>query len=333
MTPSTESTHSSLLHHLQSLAFDVEARVVARIQAARPSRIGAAPALEPAISAERKTMRTHKGQALSYYEDKSVHGRPLVLVHSVNACASAYEMKPLFEHFRGSRPVFAPDLPGFGFSERDERPYTRELYVAELVDFLTRVKDKGDAPDVVALSLSSEFMAEVATTRPDLVHSLTFISPTGLAASSKHKAPPSKTGSPWWSKLAYAAITTRPSIRYFLGKSFAGSVDAGLLEYDYKTAHQPGGERAPIAFLRGQLFSPQAYETYAAVNRPVLVLYDQDAYTTFERLGGLLTGSPQYRARRVAPSRGMPHFEKLEETVAELTEFWSATAHVHHGHP
>ena len=39
--------------------------------------------------------------------------RPLLLLHSINASASAYEVKPLFEHYRQQRPVYAPDLPGF----------------------------------------------------------------------------------------------------------------------------------------------------------------------------------------------------------------------------
>jgi hypothetical protein len=33
---------------------------------------------------------------MAYYSDTSVSGRPLVLLHSVNAAPSALEMKPLF---------------------------------------------------------------------------------------------------------------------------------------------------------------------------------------------------------------------------------------------
>lgn len=52
---------------------------------------------------------------------------PLLLVHSVNAAATAYEMKTLFEHYRGKRPVYALDLPGFGLSDRSDRKYTPRL--------------------------------------------------------------------------------------------------------------------------------------------------------------------------------------------------------------
>jgi pimeloyl-ACP methyl ester carboxylesterase len=46
---------------------------------------------------------------------------PMLLVHSVNASASAAEMAPLFDYYRQSRSVYALDLPGFGFSDRSDR--------------------------------------------------------------------------------------------------------------------------------------------------------------------------------------------------------------------
>ena len=53
--------------------------------------------------------------------------RPLLLIHSVNAAGSAYEVRPLFDHARATRPVYAIDLPGFGLSERSDRAYTPRL--------------------------------------------------------------------------------------------------------------------------------------------------------------------------------------------------------------
>ena len=208
MNTQTAAGPSPLLHQAGAFLSNLRNRVEARVAEAIPTRV---VDLQPAITAERKTMHSHRGQALSFYEDRSVHGRPLVLLHSVNACASSYEMKPLFDHFRTTRPVYALDLPGFGFSERDARPYTSALYVQAITDFLARVKDKGDAPDVVALSLSCEFVARVAEARKDLVHSLAFVSPTGLA--SKKRAPTvpesddvAPRAMPFWGPLAFGVI-------------------------------------------------------------------------------------------------------------------------------
>ncbi len=56
--------------------------------------------LRPAISnAEHRVIRTDAGN-LFCYADTSAPGRPLLLIHSVNAAASSVEMRPLFERFR-----------------------------------------------------------------------------------------------------------------------------------------------------------------------------------------------------------------------------------------
>jgi pimeloyl-ACP methyl ester carboxylesterase len=312
------------------------------------ARIRRAMAYEPlpkAIEAETRTMRLHRGEELSYYEDRRVHGRPLVLVHSINACASAYEVKPLFDRFRRTRPVFAVDLPGFGLSERDARDYTPELYAECIVDLLTRVKDKGEAPDVLALSLSCEFVARAATTRKDLVHSLIFVSPTGFetqtgpgiwaAVRSLASSPGRQASDHWWALLAFRAIASRVSIRHYLKKSFVGTVDEGLRSYAYATSHQRGAEHAPLAFLRGRLSSPSIRDAYAAIERPVMVLYDRDAYTDFATLPEMVDAHPSWESKRVAPTLGMPQFERLEDVVAALEAFWARQheRHSHHAQP
>jgi pimeloyl-ACP methyl ester carboxylesterase len=335
MTDQTASHESAF--HLDSVVARLRPLIPNRIRTALESRF---PPLTPALVAERKTLHSHKGEALSYYVEKKVHGRPLVLIHSISACASAYEMKPLFEHFREVRPTYAPDLPGFGFSERGARTYTPELYVDELIELLTRIKDKGDAPDVVAMSLSCEFVARVAATRNDLIHTLTFISPTGLERNGDghgHSAMRTVTSlgdtshEPWWAKLAFGAIASRPSIRYFLKKSFVGAVDEGLRDYAYTTSHQRGAEHAPMALLRGSLFTKGIYDTYAKVDRPALVLYDRDGYVSFDRLPELVASSPTWESKRLVPSLGMPQFERLEQTVEALEEFWRSHGHAKHG--
>lgn len=128
---------------------------------------------------------------------------------------------------------------------------------------------------------------------------------------------------PLWGQALFDLIATRASIRYFLQRSFVGPVPADLVDYDYATSHQPGAEIVPLYFISGALFTRDALETlYKKVTVPGLVIYDQDAYTRFDGLAGLLEASPNWRARRIVPSRGLPHFERLEETVNALEDFW-----------
>lgn len=289
--------------------------------------------LADALPAERVSFFSKNAGRVNYYVDRQASGRPLVLVHSVNAAASAYEMGPLFNHYRASRPVYAIDLPGFGFSERSERIYSAELYTHTLQEILE--EQVGEPADIIALSLSCEFAARAALNRPDLVNTLTFISPTGLNRASG-------SSSMWfnrvyglsnmlhllftfplWSRPLFDLITTHSSIEFFLGKSFYGPITPGLVEYDYATAHQQGAEHAPLYFISGKLFTRHVRAAiYERVRRPTLVIYDRDAYSNFGTLPELLLKNPAWQAVRLVPTKGLPHFERLQDTVEVIDGFW-----------
>jgi pimeloyl-ACP methyl ester carboxylesterase len=266
--------------------------------------------------------------------DRHAAGRPLVLLHSINAAGSSYEMRPLFAHYADHRPVFALDLPGFGFSERSPRVYSPELYQAAILDFLdTQV---GEPADVVALSLSCEFAARAALAAPARFHSLTFISPTGFTAREEmrasQRAGTGQTGNmlyrlfafPLWAQAFYDLIATRTSIHYFLAQSFEGEVDPGLEEYAYVTSHQPGARFAPLYFVSGKLFSRNVKVTvYDRLTLPVLVLYDRDPFVRFDRLPETLAQHTNWRGQRLIPTKGLPHFEQPEPTLQALDRFWA----------
>ena len=285
-------------------------------------------AVPPAMDAERRGF-SGSSSRLSYYVDAARGGRPLVLLHSINAAASAFEMRPFFEHYRRERAVYALDLPGFGFSERANRGYSPGVYTTAILDFLG--SEVGEAADVVALSLTSEFAARAAVAQPELFHSLTLISPTGFSRRRDHTVSGEAffhaASLPFWSQALYDLLVTRPSIRYFLQKSFVGPIDEGLAHYDYATSHQPGARHAPLYFVSGKLFTPDAPQAlYDSVRVPTVVLYDRDGYTDLDRLPEFVRTHPNWRTERIPGTLGLPHFEKPEETFAALDRCWAERA-------
>ncbi len=113
-----------------------------------------APPLPDPLNAERRDLSGRAGRVALW---RAGRGAPVLLLHSINAAASAYEVRPAFEAIARSRRAYAPDLPGFGFSERGDRRYDVALYVAAVEDALDAIAEEcGDVPvDVFALSLSS----------------------------------------------------------------------------------------------------------------------------------------------------------------------------------
>ena len=61
------------------------------------------------VSGQRHEIGSPVGRLTYYSAGPETPGKfpPLLLVHSVNAAASAYEVKPLYEHYRRSRTVYA----------------------------------------------------------------------------------------------------------------------------------------------------------------------------------------------------------------------------------
>ena len=287
-----------------------------------------------AIDAARHTFESSRSGVLSDYVDQRATGRPLVLIHSVNAAASTYEMSPLFNYFRDQRPVYAIDLPGFGFSERSQRSYSPQLYTQAILDFV--MSKVGEPVDVVALSLGSEFVARAAQQQPDWFNSLVLMSPTGLNRRREKRGSQQTSDRgissilrplfafPLWGRPLYDLLATRTSIHYFLQKSFIGPVPTDLVEYDYILGHQPGAQHAPFSFISGALFTPCVREkVYEQVSTPTLVIYDRDNFTSFDALPELLGRNPHWQAVRIIPTLGLAQFERLPETVHILEQFWA----------
>ncbi len=251
---------------------------------------------------------------------------PVLLVHGVNAAASSAEMHPLFERFSSERPVTAMDLPGFGHSDRSARAYTPEL----MAEAVSQVLESSSQPmHVVALSLASEFVVRAAANNPDLVRSITMISPTGMGRRSRKEE---VSTSSWESLLKvplvgqalFDLLVTRKSIDYFLSKSFAGAVDIELAKTAVESGRQPDARHAPIAFLTGRLFTPEAMtRLYQPLTVPTLVVYDEDAYTDFADLPSFVAAaSSDRRVARIPGTKGLPHFDEPALTADALSHFW-----------
>ncbi|WP_437677407.1 alpha/beta fold hydrolase [Sorangium sp. So ce131] len=299
--------------------------VVDRLTPAALRKTERAP-LAPALDAEVRHVDTWSAGRLAYYVDTRAAGRPVVLLHGVDAAASSKEMAPLFDALRGERPVYALDLPGFGLSERADRPYDREIFRAAVRRFLTDVVRADGGADVVALSLSSEFAAAVACEEMSLVHSLVLLSPTGLGREAPGASAVLRAVSrvPHVAEALFRVLVTPPSIRWFLRKSFVGDPDPGLVEYAVATAKEPGAHRAPLAFIAGDLFTEDAFQRlYARLPVSTLVLYDHDPHARFDRLDALVKQNARVQAARVAPTRGLPHFDRLDATLQAVRNFWA----------
>jgi pimeloyl-ACP methyl ester carboxylesterase len=97
---------------------------------------------------------------------------PIVLVHGFSSSRS---LKPLVKALGTRRPVFAPDLPGFGMSEQPIHP----LDVPGLADSLRRwMLDNELAPAIlIGVSFGCQVAVDLAARNPAIVDRLVLVGP------------------------------------------------------------------------------------------------------------------------------------------------------------
>lgn len=293
------------------------------------------PKLPPAVEGAISEIDFH-GHRLRCYQNGA--GAPLLLLHSINAAASAYEVRPIFDHMARQRQVFALDLPGFGGSSRLRDDYTIELYTRAVIAASDHVRQVSGVRqiDVLGLSLTCEFIARAALARPDLFARLVFVTPTGFEhgaqkrrlGSAKGRAVPGLEAAlriGLWRDLLYAGLVSRPSIRFFLKRTFGSSnVDQGLIDYAHASAHQPDAAFAPFAFASGKLFAGDVRTLYEALRLPVWLAHGcKGAFADFAQADWV---EPRENWRRTAFDTGaFPHFQEPGSFFAELERFLSET--------
>ncbi len=289
--------------------------------------------LPAAVSGERFEFDSSAGRLSVYVAGR---GPPLLLVHSVNAAGSAAEVAPLHAHCRTTRSVFSIDLPGFGFSERSDRPYTPRLMTDALHAVVAQIQSRcGSGPiDALALSLSCEFLARAAAEAPASFGRLALVSPTGFRGLREWRGAPGSTrGLPWlykllrgpgWGSGLFRGLTRPAVIRYFLERTWgAKSIDEALWRYDLLTTRQPGAEFAPLHFLAAQLFSADIHGVYDQLKGPVWMSHGVRGDFTDYRGSKAVAARPNWQTT-VYPTGALPHFELPDRFCADFDRFLGA---------
>ncbi len=301
----------------------------------RPTALSGDAELPAPVSGQRHEIGSPVGR-LAYYAAGPAFDSalpPLLLVHSVNAAASAYEVRPLYEYYRQHRCVYALELPGFGHSDRGKRDYTVRMMTDAILIMVGEIQNvHGRVPiDALAVSLSCEFLARAVSEGPLAFRSAALVSPTGFSvrdenATSRHGT----RAMPWlhalfenrlWSRGLFRALTSRASIGFFLKKTWGSpNYDRGLADYDYLTTHQPGAQHAPYYFVSGYLFSKNILKIYLSLTLPVWMSHGVRGDFTDYSAKKQIVGRPNWSIE-VFPTGAMPHFEARDAFIKAYDAF------------
>lgn len=294
------------------------------------------PSLPPALHADSFDLTGPAGRLRVYASapaPAAAAAAPLLLVHSINAAGSAREVRPVFEHYRGQRPVYALDLPGFGLSERSDRVYSPRLMTDAVLAVAREVQARhGAAPiDLFAVSLGSEFAARAVSEAPGLFRSLALVSPTGFNGTARRDGAPGSTravpglyrvlSAPLWSAGLFRTLTRPGVIRFFLEKTWGSrQIDEDLWQYDVAITRAPEARFAPLYFLGGGLFSADIHAVYEGLGLPVWMSHGSRGDFVDYRRQAAFAGKANWQFDRY-DSGALVYFEQPEAFFARYDGF------------
>ena len=134
--------------------------------------------LESTLEGAKHLFRFREGDI--FYAAAGPQGaQPILLLHSTHLSASSFEWRRNFSALSQEFRVYAPDLLGFGLSDRPALDYSANTYVTFISDFVREVI--GRPVMIVARGQSAAFSTRAAYLDPPLFSRLVLISPTGIA--------------------------------------------------------------------------------------------------------------------------------------------------------
>jgi pimeloyl-ACP methyl ester carboxylesterase len=256
-------------------------------------------------------------------------GSPVVLVHGIYAGASSYEYRKLFGLLGAQHRVTAFDLLGCGLSDRPNLGYSAELFTELIIDALTEF-GAGEPVTLIGSSLGAAFAIRAAARTNGRVAQLVTICPTGLGGildrspNGAQRAVTATICLPLIGEALFNALASRPSIRFFLGQSYAdkASITPEVVDHYYAVAHQRGARFVPAHFVGGGLNCEVASDL-PFVEAPLLVAWGERAsrFSPLANAGEYVKLAQHAKLVTFAASSLLPHEEEPEAMQAAIEGF------------
>lgn len=270
-----------------------------------------AEGLEPFLDAEYGSYRW-RGFDVGYAEAGDPEDPDLLLLHGISAASSSHEFWEVFDELAETHHVVAPDLPGFGHSDRPPLLYSASLYATFVEDAM---EDLTENPTVVASSLTSSYAATAA--HESDVEELVLVCPTDSSMGPGRKWLRALLRAPVVGTTMFNLMVTKPALKHFHedhGYYDMSNLPDVVLDFEWQSAHQRGARFAPASFLSGFL-SPREDidDSLASLEIPLTIVWGREAETTPLSEGRRIADRADARLVVFDEAKLLPHVEHPEE--------------------
>ena len=254
-------------------------------------------------------------------------GPPILLIHSIHAAASSFEMRKIHAALADQFTVYTLDLLGFGLSDRPALHYDAELYVDLIHDFIRDVIR--EPASVLACSLSAAHVIENAARHPELFETLVLVAPTGLEVATERGGTAGRLAywtfrTPIVGSSLFNLLTTRAALGRGLEEEVhfdASQVTQDVVEAHYIACHQENARFAPAAAYAGML-NLNVERSFRSLDKRVLVAWGREArWATVDQSAAFRSLNPNARLRVFDRCGILVHDECAEELACAFKEY------------
>jgi len=192
-------------------------------------------------------------------------GQPVICLHG--AGAGAVTWYPSIGAMAKCFHVIAPDIVGYGESEKPDAPYDRPYFAAWLKDFLQSLGTK--KAHIVGLSQGGAIALQFALENPQMVEKLVLVDSGALGAQPSFWP---MFGMVWMNSFPSAAAN-RFNSRYLLYNPLSRDTNHG--DYSVEVLKKPGGKKA-FTQGRGAAVSPMSKDLLASIDTKTLIIWGEN---------------------------------------------------------
>lgn len=252
------------------------------------------------------------GYKIRFLEDGN-GDQNLVLLHGLGGYAERW--RDSMEYFSKKFHVYAPDLLGYGESDKPSIDYTPELFTKFTFDFIQTLKLQNTS--MAGTSLGGQIAAECAATQNPIIKKVVLICPAGIM----------KKSTPTLDAYTMAALYPNKEAVKTAYKMMIGNgkdVSEYTINHFMEVMSKPNAKMVFLSTLLGLKNTPVVSEKLKMIKIPTLIIWGEDdkliPIEYAEQFHSLITGSEIHIIKGAGHSLYAEEPKKLAELVIKFLE-------------
>ncbi|MCI8660688.1 MAG: alpha/beta fold hydrolase [Lachnospiraceae bacterium] len=260
---------------------------------------------------------------------KTGSGKPILLIHDLNASSSIYEWSRLIPLLAKNYTIYAVDLLGCGSSEKVNTTYTNYLYVQLITDFIK--SEIGHRTNVIATSEAASIPIMACSNNPDIFDQIMLINPLSL---SDYCQIPGKSAKlykkivdlPALGTLLYHIAVSKKFIYEELEKyGFYDSyyVNCSLVDAYYEAAHLGLSPKSVYISQKCNYTKCNIVNALKKINNSIYLIGGQKIQNVCDRLEEYKIYNPAIEISFIPKTKNLPQLEKPDYLSELISTYFS----------